>query len=56
MIALIGTTIERNVTSSSRNAARITNPNTTGRWETIESLKSRSTAVPPVACASRPST
>ena len=47
-IALIGTTIERNVNSSSRNAARITKPNTSGRCEIIESLKSRSAAVSPV--------
>jgi hypothetical protein len=53
---LIGTTIDRKVTSSSRNADTITNPKTSGRCEIIESLKSRSIAVAPVVYALSPST
>ena len=47
MIALIGTTIERNVTSSSMKAADSTNANTCGAWDFSVSVKSRSCAVAP---------
>ena len=47
-IALIGITIERNVTSSSRNAIRKTNPSTYQMCEAIRSLKSSEPAVKPV--------
>ena len=47
MIALIGTTIDRNVTSSSRNAAESTNAITYGMFDFSVSLKSRSCAVAP---------
>jgi hypothetical protein len=47
-------TIERNVTSRSRNAVSSTKANTSGRCDIIVSLKSRSAAVPPVEAASTP--
>src|SRR5215203_1986904 len=50
MIALIGTTIERNVTSSRMNAIASTKPNTIGRFVFIVSMKSFDQAVmPPTA-------
>ena len=50
MIALIGTTIERNVTSSRMNAIASTKPNTIGRCDFIVSRKSFDQAVmPPTA-------
>ena len=48
-MAVIGTTIERNVTSMSRNASPSTQANTSGACDFIESLKSRDWAVHPVA-------
>ena len=55
MIALIGTTIERNVTSSRMNASVSTNANTIGRFDFITSLKSFDPAVKPVTATSAPS-
>ena len=56
MIALSGITIERNVTSSSRNARPSTNTKTSGAWAFIESLKSMDCAVQPVTCTVTPGT
>ena len=55
-IALIGTTIDRNVTSSSTNASPSTNANTIGRRDLIVSLKSFEPAVMPVTLTSAPGT
>ena len=51
-IALIGTTIDRNVTSSRMNASVRTNANTIGRCDLIASLKSFEPAVKPVTLTS----
>ena len=51
MIALIGMTSERNVTSSSRKAAESTNAKTSGACDFIVSLKSFELAVSPVTSA-----
>src|SRR3954451_9946683 len=54
MIALIGTTIERNVTSSRMNARLSTKANTIGRGDFIVSRKSLDMAVGPLTTASAP--
>ena len=51
---MIGTTIERNVTSSRMNASVSTNANTSGRCDFITSLKSFDPAVKPVTATSAP--
>ena len=56
MIALIGTTIERNVTSSRMNASASTKPNTIGRCAFMASLKSLLPAVMPVMSTVVPGT
>ena len=56
MIALIGTTIERNVTSSRMKARLSTNANTIGRWDFIVSRKSFEKAVSPPTAVSVPAT
>ena len=56
MIALMGMTIERNVKSSSRNAAISTKPKTSGRCDFVTSLKSLDEAVKPVTSALTPGT
>ena len=53
-IALIGMTIERNVTSSSMNAIAKTNANTYQMRDAISSLKSIDPAVKPVTPTSSP--
>ena len=53
-IALIGITIDRNVTSSSRNATENTNPNTSQMREDISSLKSTDPAVKPATPTTEP--